>query len=145
MFLISDKLRKILLNINNPIADDLLKREEAPHTGNYLDHSDGFLTYLPNKNYGVEDVWRPKNRVRGKPARIARHFCSEEHSDRDYELLAYTLNAQVYDHKNLSLIKGKDIHKVYNDFYDQRTQSKMLNSCMVGVSDYRSCPTLEDR
>lgn len=134
---ISTKLKKSLRTINDPVSKDLLA-STATDKGNYLGTRKGFLTYVPaNKLKDIEKPYAVNNRVRGKPAKVARRFCTTHHSDAEYERFHNSFYALNFNVKSLQIIKGDDIVKVYNDWYDRRPSSYGVTSCMTGAGAYR--------
>lgn len=128
--IVSSKLKSFLEAMDSPIATDLLETDKT-EKGDYLDYNSGFLTYLPAKNKDEFEVWRPKLRVRGRPAKIAKNFCKGEYTDQEYEVFYNTLLGFMFDPRNLSVVKGEDIADVYLNHMDTRKQSKMMKSCMT--------------
>lgn len=128
--IISDGLTRFLEAMDSPVAEDLLTTEKT-EIGNFLDYNSGFLTYLPEKNKEVDEVWRPKYRVRGRPAKIAKNFCVEEHTDQEYEQFYNALLGFMFSAKDLTIERGEAIADVYLNKMDKRKQSKMLKSCMT--------------
>lgn len=131
--IVSDGLKRFLEAMDSPIAEDLLTTKKT-EKGDYLDYNSGFLTYLPEKNKDEADVWRPRYRVRGRPAKIAKNFCVGEYTDQEYEEFYNTLLGSLFSVKNLTIEKGEDIAEVYLHKMDKRKQSKMLKSCMTNTS-----------
>lgn len=128
--IISDGLKKFLEAMDSPVAEDLLTTDNT-EKGDYLDYNSGFLTYLPEKNKDVMEVWRPRLRVRGRPAKIAKNFCVEEHTDQEYEQFYNALLGFMFSPKDLSIVRGDEIADVYLNKMDTRKQSKMMKSCMT--------------
>lgn len=127
----SRQLRDILVRVDDEISRDLLTSDKTD-AGDYLGIRSGQLTYLPAGKDDTEP-YKSKNRVRGKAARTARKFCTEEHTDAAYEQFHLRLLTRAFDEKNIDILKGDDIRRVYTDLYDRRRQSSMLASCMSNL------------
>lgn len=132
---ISNRLTRVLESLDCPVSRDLLASDNT-EKGDYLGCKGGFLTYLPTKNAEVETPWASKYRVRGKAGKIARTFCTREHSDRDYENFYNGVVGLSFGPENLSIEKGDAIMDIYLNQKDIRKQSRMMGSCMTNnVSD----------
>lgn len=118
--------------MDDEVSRDLLASDNTEH-GDYLGIRSGWLTYLP-KGKPNDHPYASKNRVRGKPARVARKFVSQEHNDAAFEKFHNLLEAKAFSIKNIGILKGKDIERAYNSLYDKRKQSRMIQSCMVGAN-----------
>lgn len=130
----SRSLKTLLKMIDDEVANDLLTSDNN-EAGDYLSMRSGFMTYLPKNRIDVaEKKYNPKLRMRGKPAKIARKFCSQEHSDAAYEAFHNAFVGGNFSIKNLEIVKGDRIFDVYNKEYDRRKQSKRMKSCMVNTS-----------
>lgn len=132
---ISTALRNILEKIGDDVSLDLLSSERTDQ-GDYLGVRSGYITYLPAGKPN-DKPYASKNRMRVKPARAARKFCAQEHTDAEYEKFHNSFESRAFSIKNIELLKGDDIITAYNELYDKRRQSHMMNSCMVGVGKHR--------
>lgn len=140
---ISPRLTKILKVVysttKNPIAYDILYKGTT-EKGDYLDIKGDFLTYVPTSKMELAeedgDFYRPKYRVRGKPARVLRKFVSVSFPDYQYEFIHNHIKASTFGPRNLSLERGEGIKDVYLKLYDDSVDCRMMQSCMV--RDYES-------
>jgi hypothetical protein len=117
--------------LDDEVSHDLLTSENTKY-GDYLGIRSGFLTYLP-KGKPVDAPYASRNRVRGKPAKVAKKFCAHEHTDAAYEAFHNLLISRGFSIKSLEILKGDDIVNAYNTWYDKRAQSSGMSSCMVGA------------
>lgn len=132
----SRSLKTLLKQIDDEVANDLLTSDNN-EIGDYLSMRSGFMTYLPTNRIDVaEKKYSPRLRVRGKPAKIARKFCSQEHSDTAYEEFHNAFVGGNFSIKDMEIVKGNRIFEIYNKEYDKRSQSRRMRSCMV--SEYRT-------
>lgn len=132
---ISNTLKSILRGIGDDVSNDILT-SQVEGKGDYLGTRSGWFTYLPNGK-PVDKPYASRNRVRTTPAKAARRFCTQQHTDKEYEDFHNSFQGRAFTIQNLGIVKGDDIPKVYNDWYDRRRQSRQVTSCMTDSPTYR--------